>query len=164
MDSTGKHGRVFGGTTGIGFGIAENFPKHGANMSVASRKQENIDAATAALGTAGRNIVGVAADVRDFDEVGRAFNTAASQLGPIDIVVSGAAGDFLAPAKDLSANGFRTVVVDIDLNGTFNVFRGCLRPDPQARRVPSSPSPRRRRSTPCPSRPTPAPPRPASTT
>ena len=39
MDSTGKHGRVFGGTTGIGFGIAEKLPKHGANMSVASRKQ-----------------------------------------------------------------------------------------------------------------------------
>ena len=27
MDSTGKHGRVFGGTTGIGFGIAEKLPQ-----------------------------------------------------------------------------------------------------------------------------------------
>jgi len=47
-----------------------------------------------------------------------------ARLGPLDIVVSGAAGNFLAPAAGLSANGFRTVV-DIDLNGTFNVFRGC---------------------------------------
>ena len=39
MDSTGTHGRVFGGPTGMGFGIAEKLLKHGANMSVASRKQ-----------------------------------------------------------------------------------------------------------------------------
>src|SRR3546814_16342016 len=42
----------------------------------------------------------------------------------LDIVISGAAGNFLAPALGMSANAFRTVV-DIDLNGTFNVFRGC---------------------------------------
>src|SRR3546814_5695336 len=47
----------------------------------------------------------------------------AGELGAMDIVVSGAAGNFLAPALGMSANAFRTVV-DIDLNGTFNVFRG----------------------------------------
>src|SRR3546814_13375616 len=48
----------------------------------------------------------------------------AGELGAMDIVISGAAGNFLAPALGMSANAFRTVV-DIDLNGTFNVFRGC---------------------------------------
>src|SRR3546814_12968135 len=47
----------------------------------------------------------------------------AGELGAMDIVISGAAGNFLAPALGMSANAFRTVV-DIDLNGTFNVFRG----------------------------------------
>src|SRR3546814_20174946 len=42
----------------------------------------------------------------------------------MDIVISGAAGNFLAPVLGMSANAFRTVV-DIDLNGTFDVFRGC---------------------------------------
>lgn len=46
-------------------------------------------------------------------------------FGSIDIVVSGAAGNFLASAAELSANAFRTVV-DIDLIGTFNVFRASL--------------------------------------
>src|SRR6185436_4001113 len=119
MDFTEKHVFVFGGTTGIGFGIAENFAKHGANVSVASRNQANVNTATAALGTAGGNIVGVVADVRDFDTVGRAFDGAASQLGTIDVLVSAAAGNFVAAVNAQSSNGFR-VVVDIDLIGTFN--------------------------------------------
>ena len=122
MDFTGRHVFVFGGTTGIGFGIAENFAKHGANVSVASRKQANVDAATAALGTG--NIVGVTADVRDFDAVGRALDSAASQLGTVDVLVSGAAGNFVAAVNAQSSNGFRAVV-EIDLIGTFNVMRAA---------------------------------------
>jgi NAD(P)-dependent dehydrogenase (short-subunit alcohol dehydrogenase family) len=40
-------------------------------------------------------------------------------------VVNSAAGNFLAPASQLSANGFRAVV-DIDLCGTFNVSRAAF--------------------------------------
>lgn len=124
LDFTGKHALVFGGATGIGFGVAQNFSKHGANVSVASRKQDNVDAAIAALGTTGGNIAGVTADVRDFDAVGRAFDSAASQLGPIDVLISGAAGNFVAAVNAQSSNGFR-VVVDIDLIGAFNVMRAA---------------------------------------
>jgi NAD(P)-dependent dehydrogenase (short-subunit alcohol dehydrogenase family) len=42
--------------------------------------------------------------------------------GAFDVVVSGAAGNFLCPALDLSSNGFKAVV-DIDLIGTFHVMR-----------------------------------------
>jgi len=45
--------------------------------------------------------------------------------GAIDIVVNSAAGNFLAPASQLSPNGFRTVM-DIDANGTFNVCRAAF--------------------------------------
>lgn len=114
LDFTGKHTLVFGGTTGTGFGVTQNFSEHGANVSVASRKQENVDAAMAAPRTTGGNIVGVAA----FDAAGRAFDSAVSQVGTIDVLVSGA-GNFVAAANAQSSNGFR-VVVDIDLIGTLN--------------------------------------------
>ncbi|ODV42965.1 short-chain dehydrogenase [Cupriavidus sp. UYMMa02A] len=122
FDFTGRHVFVFGGTTGINLGIAHAFAQHGANVTVASRKQENVDAAVAALSTHGAQVLGVTADVRDFDAVGRAFATARERFGKIDALVSGAAGNFLAEVNQLSSNGFK-VVVDIDLNGTFHVMR-----------------------------------------
>ncbi len=49
---------------------------------------------------------------------------ARERFGPLDIVVSGAAGNFVAPAGQMSANAFKTVV-DIDLIGSFNVLRAA---------------------------------------
>jgi len=122
FDFSGRHVFVFGGTTGINLGIAKAFARSGARVCVASRRQENVDAAVAALGQFGSEVMGVTADVRDFDAVGAALARAHAHFGPIDILVSGAAGNFLAEANDLSSNGFK-VVVDIDLNGTFHVMR-----------------------------------------
>ncbi len=54
-----------------------------------------------------------------------AISTAVSELGRLDIVVNGAAGNFICLAENLSPNGFGTVV-DIDLKGTFNVSRAAF--------------------------------------
>ncbi len=122
LDFSGRHVFVFGGTTGINFGIAQAFARQGASVTVASRKQENVDAAERHLAEFGGPVLGVCADVRDFDAVGRAFAEAVERFGPVDVLISGAAGNFLCEAKDMSSNGFR-VVVDIDLVGTFHVLR-----------------------------------------
>lgn len=126
FDFSGKHVVVFGGTTGINFGIALAFARQGAMVTVASRKQENVDTARTELEKFGGRSFGVCADVRDFDAVGKAFEEATNLFGPVDVLVSGAAGNFLCEAKDMSSNGFR-VVIDIDLVGTFHVLRQAYR-------------------------------------
>ncbi|MEP7296646.1 MAG: SDR family oxidoreductase, partial [Burkholderiales bacterium] len=60
-----------------------------------------------------------------FDAVEAVFKEAVATFGPVDIVVSGAAGNFPAAAINLSANAFKTVV-DIDLIGNFNVLRASF--------------------------------------
>lgn len=125
IDFSGKHVFVFGGTTGINFGIAETFARHGARVSVASRKRENVDAAVETLRGLGSDASGTVADVRDMEAVGAALKAGCAKLGQIDVLVSGAAGNFLSAANDLSSNGFR-VVVDIDLIGTFHVMRAAF--------------------------------------
>lgn len=112
---------VAGGTSGINLAIAHAYARSGARVAVLSRSQDKVDAARAELGAV-TPALGYAVDVRDYDAVSAAFEDVDAQWGPIDVVVSGAAGNFVAPAAELSSNGFKTVV-DIDLLGTFNVAR-----------------------------------------
>lgn len=124
MEYTDKVVFVAGGTSGINLGIARGFARAGARLAVLSRSQEKVDAAVAGLQALGAKAIGFAADVRDFEAVEQTLADTQSQWGNIDVLVSGAAGNFMASAKDLSANGFKSVV-DIDLLGTFNVCRAA---------------------------------------
>lgn len=110
---------VAGGTSGINLGIAKRFAALGANVAVVGRDAEKAGRAAAMIG---KDALGLSADVRDYAAIRGALEFAADRFGKFDVVVSGAAGNFLAPVLGMSANAFRTVV-DIDLNGTFNVFR-----------------------------------------
>jgi NAD(P)-dependent dehydrogenase (short-subunit alcohol dehydrogenase family) len=118
----GKVAFVAGGTSGINLEIARRFARAGASIAVLSRKQEKVDAATALIAAEGNPTAGFAADVRDYAAVEDALKAASEQLGKLDIVLSGAAGNFLAPVLGMSANAFKSVV-DIDLLGTFHVLR-----------------------------------------
>lgn len=118
----GRHVIVFGGTTGINFGIANAFASQGADVTVVSRNRENVDSAVAQLAGHGHRVAGACADVRDFAAVGLALTESVARFGPVDVLVSGAAGNFLCSAQHMSANGFKSVV-DIDLVGTFHVLR-----------------------------------------
>lgn len=117
-----RHVFVAGGTSGINLAIAEGFAASGAHVAVLSRDQNKVDAALTRLAAYGSKGGGYAADVRDYDAVASALARSADTLGPIDVLISGAAGNFPAAAKAMSARAFRSVV-DIDLLGTFHVLR-----------------------------------------
>jgi len=93
-------------------------------VAVASRSQEKVDVAVAELESLGATAAGYALDVRDADAVAAALEKHHDGAAPLDVLVSGAAGNFPAFANDMSPNGFKAVV-DIDLLGTFNVLRAA---------------------------------------
>ena len=115
----GKVAFIAGGTSGINLGIAKRMAELGAKVAVAGRDPEKAQRAAAEIG---HGAVGYSTDVRDYAATRGVIEQIHAAWGPLDIVVAGAAGNFLAPAAGLSANGFKTVV-DIDLLGTFNTFR-----------------------------------------
>jgi NAD(P)-dependent dehydrogenase (short-subunit alcohol dehydrogenase family) len=119
---SGRSAFIAGGTSGINLGIAKRLAQLGARVAVAGR---NPDTAAAAAAEIGAGALGRSCDVRDFDATRAVLEDVATAFDGLDIVISGAAGNFTAPAVGISANGFRTVV-DIDLNGTFNVFRASF--------------------------------------
>ncbi len=124
VDFRGVHAFVAGGTSGINLGIAEGFATAGARVSVMSRSPEKVDAAVSRLRTLGAEAAGSAADVRDPDTTATALRRAHEEFGDIDVLISGAAGNFPASALDMSPNAFRSVV-DIDLLGTYHVLRAA---------------------------------------
>lgn len=116
---------VAGASSGINLGIAQRLVQAGARVAILSRSAERIEAARQTLAPFGSPVLARVADVRDYSAVAAVAEEVATTWGPIDIVVSGAAGNFHASAAQLSPNGFRTVV-EIDLIGTFNVFRASF--------------------------------------
>ncbi len=116
---------VTGGGTGITGGVARALSQAGARVALVSRSSDHLEPAAAKINEAGGEAFPFAADVRDFAQVERALAATVERFGRVDIVVNGAAGNFLCPAEKLSPNGFGTVV-DIDLKGTFNVCRAAF--------------------------------------
>jgi hypothetical protein len=121
----GKVAYVAGGTRGINLGIAKAFIAHGAKVAVMSRNPERVQAAVDELMALGGEARGFSSDVRDYDKTAATIRETADAFGKLDIVVAGQAGNFYAPAVGMSANGFKSVI-DIDVLGTFNVFRAAF--------------------------------------
>ncbi len=122
---TGKTVFVTGGGSGINLGVAKNFAALGANVGICGRTAETLEAARGELEALGARVTTAVADVRDYEALAQAFEQTRSEIGPIDVLVCGAAGNFLAPAEKLSPNGFKSVV-DIDLLGSFNASRAAF--------------------------------------
>jgi len=121
----GRVAFVTGGGTGITGGVARALAEAGAAVALVSRKMDHLEPAAQAINDNGGKAIAVTVDVRQPEDVEKAVAQTVEQLGKIDIVVNGAAGNFLCAAEELSPNGFGTVV-DIDLKGTFNVCRAAF--------------------------------------
>ncbi|WP_233270588.1 SDR family oxidoreductase [Chachezhania sediminis] len=121
----GKTVFVSGGTSGINLGIAQHFARCGARIFVISRDPAKVTAAVQGLIDLGAEADGMSADVRHYDQVAAAMDRCAELFGEIDILVSGAAGNFLAKAEDITSNGFRAVM-EIDVLGTHHVMHAAF--------------------------------------
>ncbi|XP_074572230.1 peroxisomal 2,4-dienoyl-CoA reductase [(3E)-enoyl-CoA-producing] [Curcuma longa] len=116
---------VTGGGSGIGFEISRQFGKHGASVAIMGRRRHVLDAAVSALQSEGIQAIGLAGDVRKREDASRVLEEAFKHFGKLDILVNGAAGNFLASPEDLSPNAFRTVL-DIDSVGTYTMSHEAL--------------------------------------
>jgi len=121
----GRVALVTGGGTGICHGIALALAAQGADLVITSRRAAHLDPAAGVIESLGVRALALPSDVRDPAAVESVVAQTVARFGRLDILVNGAAGNFVCAAEDLSTNGFGTVV-DIDLKGTFNVCKAAL--------------------------------------
>ena len=121
----GRAALVTGGGTGICRGIALALASAGCDVGICSRQIEHLEPTVGEIARLGVGAIAVPVDVRDGAAVEGAVSHVAERFGRLDVLVNGAAGNFVCAAEKLSPNGFGTVV-DIDLKGTFNVSRAAF--------------------------------------
>lgn len=124
----GKVAFITGGAGTICKVQAEALILLGANVAIIGRNEKKtLDAAKELqLLREGAKVIGIGKiDVRDVQSLSQAVKRTVEELGRIDFVIAGAAGNFLSDFNNLSSNAFKTVVA-IDLLGSFNTVKACF--------------------------------------
>ncbi len=121
----GKVALITGGGSGIGYAITQQLLQHGCStVVILGRRLSFLQSSAATLSKAagpGKRVLYFACDVRDADSCIAAVQYTLKECnGQLDILINGAAGNFLAEARNLKPKGFRTVM-EIDTIGTFNM-------------------------------------------
>lgn len=116
---TSKTALVTGGGSGIGFAIAKAFLQHGAEVWIASRNAQRLEAAAAELAGFGPCHSAVL-DIREPEQSEALAARIAEQHGRLDILVNNAGGQFPSPAEQIKPKGWNAVVNN-NLNGTWYV-------------------------------------------
>lgn len=101
----GKVALITGGGTGIGRATAVSLAAAGAEVAIWGRRPEPLAETAKLIEHAGGQCVTAVCDVREPEQVVAALES----LGDVDVLVNNAGGQFMAPAEEISVNGWRAV-------------------------------------------------------
>ena len=124
MSSEGKVAIITGGGSGIGERIAKAYAQEGAHIVVASRNEENLNRVAGEIEALDRQSLAVVTDVCVSEQVDNMVQQTMDKFGRIDILVNNAGANTTNRTVTEMAPEDWDRVVDINLTGAFNCFRG----------------------------------------
>lgn len=113
---------ITGATKGIGYGIAEALLKQGVKVAITSRSQESAEEAAIKLGG---NVLGIAADVKDFKSQQEAVAKTIEKFGALDFLIANAGVGHFASIEDLTVEEWQDTI-DTNLTGVFYSVKASL--------------------------------------
>jgi 3-oxoacyl-[acyl-carrier protein] reductase len=123
----GEVALITGSSRGIGAAIAKRFSAEGAKVAVHGRDEAALSAVVDEIERGGGLAIKVTGDVTRFTEVEAIRNEVERKLGPIEILVVNAGGNFTPPAQfeEIPEEGWRATV-DGNLTATFLTIKSVL--------------------------------------
>ena len=115
-EMSGRIALVTGAASGIGLASAEALARHGADVALLSRPDDDLESAAQRVRAHGGRVMTIGADVSDSAAVRDAFGRVESALGPIDAVHNNAGISIVSPLADTTDEIFRRLV-DVNLAG-----------------------------------------------
>jgi 3-oxoacyl-[acyl-carrier protein] reductase len=119
VELTGNTAIVTGASKGIGYAIAEAFARAGSNVVVCARNEQEIAKAAATLDDLGEGrVLGIAADLRKYEDAKRLVQKAVDEFDRVDVLVNNAGVGHFAPIDELTVEQWQQII-DTNLSGVF---------------------------------------------
>jgi 3-hydroxybutyrate dehydrogenase len=126
MNMQDKVAVVTGAASGIGKQIATVYFQNGAKVVIADLNLESAQAVASELDPSGQRAIAVAMDVTNEEQVDAGIAAAADKLGGIDVLVSNAGIQIVAPVDSFDFADWKKMLA-IHLDGAFLTTRACLK-------------------------------------
>lgn len=124
-DLKDKVALITGGTKGIGRGIAEALLHQGMKVAITGRDEKSTKEAATELTENDNYILGVAADVRDYDSQKAAVNATLDKFGKIDVLIANAGLGHFENITDMTPQQWNETI-DTNLTGVFYSVKASL--------------------------------------
>jgi NAD(P)-dependent dehydrogenase (short-subunit alcohol dehydrogenase family) len=121
FDLTGRVALVTGGTRGLGLAIARALSSAGADLVVASRKEDACDAVAAELRAGGGRAFAYPCHVGHWDDLEGLAEAAYREFGHVDVLVNNAGVSPLYPTLSAVSEELFDKVVGVNLKGPFRL-------------------------------------------
>lgn len=123
LDFTGRVAIVTGGGTGIGYATAMQLARLGANVVIAARTVDELEAAATRITEAsGNRCLAVPTDVKNEDSMIALVERTMAQFGRIDVLVNNAGGTRMGPLEGIPTKGWDSIF-DLNTKSTYILTR-----------------------------------------
>lgn len=116
---------ITGGTKGIGFGIAQVLLQNGIKVAISGRKQEDAEAAANHLSKDQSMVLGIASDVKIFEDEINTVSEIIKKFGRLDYVIANAGLGIFKPVDQLDTEDWNNMI-DTNLTGVFHSLKASV--------------------------------------